>query len=152
MTNSSKHSSTPKGKVAASALLIFPLAYSLYAGFDFLLLAFWIAGAGGVAYSLSGCKENRSKQDPIIENLKTVMQEAEKGVFEQRVTRIDRNHPLGGIAWSLNNLLDQFEALSREVKTSITAISRGQVNRNIYTAGLKGDFKKEGELIDGDCL
>ncbi|MBF0274439.1 MAG: hypothetical protein HQK84_04315 [Nitrospinae bacterium] len=91
-------------------------------------------------------------EDSVVQQMKRVVENADKGVFEHRIINIAERHPLYDIAWGVNNLLDQFEALSREIKTSITAISNGNCDRNIFTTGLKGDFRKEGELISRSII
>ncbi|MBF0274260.1 MAG: hypothetical protein HQK84_03405 [Nitrospinae bacterium] len=89
-----------------------------------------------------------SKEEKMLNDALKVVQDADSGFFESRITNIDKETTVGKVAWSINNLLDQFEALSREVTTSIKAASHGQYYRNIYTSGLKGDFQKTGTLIE----
>ena len=89
-------------------------------------------------------KKEKEMQQSALE----VLREADEGFFDLRVTHIDKSLPIGEISWSINNLLDQLEALSREVTTSINSASRGEYHRNIYTDGLKGDFKRTGEMIE----
>ena len=70
--------------------------------------------------------------DHLTEEIRQVTAEVREGKLESRVTHIPSDHPLSGIAWSINLTLDQLEAFIREVKTSISAAGNGITYRNNF--------------------
>ncbi len=110
------------------------------------IVAIAIPAIGSLLLFLVSLSEKKDT-DPLVKQLDYVVHAGEQGNFNHRITHIDPKHPLHRTAWGINNLMDQFEALSREISTSIRAASEGKYYRNIFTAGLKGDFKKDGEEI-----
>jgi len=79
-------------------------------------------------------------RDFLIENIIKVVDNAQKGVLESRVTNIPVGHRLESVAWGINNLLDQTEAFMRETAASIQAASSGKGYRKMQVSGLKGSF------------
>jgi len=86
--------------------------------------------------------------DFLIENIIKVVDNAQKGVLESRVTNIPPGHRLEGLAWGINNLLDQTEAFMRETAASIQEASNGKVYRKMQVSGLKGSFAATCEPIN----
>ncbi len=77
----------------------------------------------------------------LISQIEEVTNKASSGELEARITGICKDDPLAKIAWNINNLLDQTEALMREGATSIEQASLGNAFRNVETIGLKGRFR-----------
>ena len=55
---------------------------------------------------------------------------------------IDETEDIGKLSWHINDLLDQFEAFSRDVNTSLAHTSEGKTYRRVLTLGLHGDLIK----------
>ncbi|WP_419255771.1 methyl-accepting chemotaxis protein [Campylobacter fetus] len=85
--------------------------------------------------------KNSSFDEKLYEQILYVATQAANGKLEARITDVDKNFKLTQIAVCINNLLDQIEALQREIDTSIKASRNGLEYRNIYTQGFKGLFK-----------
>lgn len=132
--------------IISALLLAGAFVYVAFFGGDFLTggaLAF-----GAVFGSMFGSNANTimvSKR--LQESIKKVTSEASEGKLESRVTGIDKNDPLGDIAWNINDLLDQIEAFMRDTETSIYEASHGNTVRNIDPAGLKGKFNSSAAFV-----
>ncbi|MBE3022710.1 transcriptional regulator [Campylobacter sp. 7477a] len=70
-----------------------------------------------------------------------VIKSARNGILEPRIININPNHPLREIALGINDLLDQVEALQREISTCINSAQSGITYRNIFTEGFRGTFQ-----------
>ncbi len=90
----------------------------------------------------------------IDENLKLikiifkVTNEASKGTLYNRVTNINKQTQVGLLAWNINDVLDQMETFTRDLDSSLEAISKGKTYRVMYPSGLKGDFVKYSNNIN----
>jgi len=80
--------------------------------------------------------------DSLREKIDFVTKEAANGRLEARITGIDPKDPLAGTAWSINNMLDQMEALMRNTNTAVSKASKGESHRKVFCQGLKGTFKE----------
>lgn len=81
------------------------------------------------------------KYDEKLNEILKVVNEARQGLLEARVTNIDPSTLSGKIAICVNELLDQIEALQREISTCVESAEKGRDHRNIFTEGFKGLFK-----------
>jgi len=89
---------------------------------------------------MSLLQKSKTKSD-LVSKIDFVTNSAAQGNLEPRITGIDPKDPLAKIAWNINNMLDQVEALNRETVTSIDNASNGKTHRNLQCAGLNGGFK-----------
>ena len=95
----------------------------------------------GVAVgSFFGSRKTMQCDVEIYEKVLRVVQEAAQGNLEPRIVNVDPNKPMGKVAYAINDLLDQVEALMRETKTSIESASQGKAYRNIFNEGFRGLF------------
>lgn len=95
----------------------------------------------GVAVgSFFGSRKTMQCDAEIYEKVLRVVQEAAQGNLEPRIVNVDPQKPLGKVAYAINDLLDQMEALMRETKTSIESASQGKTYRNIFNEGFRGLF------------
>lgn len=79
----------------------------------------------------------------ILENLnkmKSHIETLSKGDLSKRITFIQNKDEFGDIFWALNNANDQFEAMVKELTTSIDYISNGQFFRPVLVKGIHGAF------------
>lgn len=86
------------------------------------------------------------KLDSINEIL-SVVGSARNGILEPRIVNVKENDPLYEVALGINDLLDQVEALQREISTSIDAAQSGLTYRNIFTEGFRGTFKQNATFM-----
>lgn len=95
---------------------------------------------GAAAGGFFGSTRKMEVDIDTYEKTLKVVTEAAQGNLEPRITNIDANAPLGKVAWAINDLLDQVEALQREVNTSVKAASEGKTYRNLFNEGFRGLF------------
>ena len=106
----------------------------------------YIAGLSILAISIGGlfipekgaC--DKIFKDTLISQIRDVLIKAGKGNLSDRITNIDETHVMQGIAWGINDLLDQIEQILRDVKASIDEANKGNIKRIIFPDGYKGDF------------
>ena len=82
-------------------------------------------------------KKEKVNYDEIL----NVVEQARNGFLEPRILQIDPNSQIGKIALGINDLLDQIEALQREMGTCVKSAESGITYRNIFTEGFRGLFK-----------
>lgn len=98
------------------------------------LIALFIPASGS-----GGCE--KIFNDELVGKIRDVLLKAGQGELSYRITNIDKTHVLQGVAWSINDLLDQTEQMMRDIKASIYAANNGQDKRFVFEPGYKGDFK-----------
>jgi signal transduction histidine kinase len=86
------------------------------------------------------------EREQIDEILKVTAQAAE-GHLTSRIAIEEDETPMGSLAWSINDLLDQVEVILRDSRTSIKEVSKGNLNRNVFPEGLHDDFRATSEAI-----
>ena len=79
--------------------------------------------------------------DPLIRQVRDVLIKAGRGELSDRITHIPEDHVLQGVAWGINDMLDQVEQMMRDIRASIDAANEGKHYRIIPQEGYKGDFK-----------
>ncbi len=79
--------------------------------------------------------------DELIFQLRDVLIKAGNGELSKRVTNITQSHSMEGLAWGINNLLDQVEQLLRDIQSSVHNASQGYTNRLVLEEGYRGDFR-----------
>ncbi len=78
--------------------------------------------------------------DELIRQIRDVLIHAGSGNLSERVTHIPETHVLQGVAWGINDMLDQVEQLMRDIRSATDAANRGISNRLLFANGYKGDF------------
>ncbi len=79
--------------------------------------------------------------DPLIRQVRDVLIKAGRGELSDRITHIPDDHVLQGVAWGINDMLDQVEQMMRDIRASINSAGEGKSYRIIFVDGYKGDFK-----------
>jgi len=79
-------------------------------------------------------------QDPLIRQIRDVLAKAGNGELSDRITNIPEDHTLQGVAWGINDMLDQVEQMMRDIRASIDAANEGRAYRILFEGGYKGDF------------
>ena len=82
------------------------------------------------------------KKIESISEILNVISSARNGILEPRIVNIKESDPLYEVALGINDLLDQVEALQREISTSVSYAQNGVKYRNIFTEGFRGAFKQ----------
>jgi len=80
------------------------------------------------------------KYSKEIHKMIDVSKQSANGILYHRIINIDVSEDIGTLAWSLNNMLDQFEAFTRDMDASLKAVTKGQTHRRMLPKGLHGDF------------
>jgi len=78
--------------------------------------------------------------DDLIRQVRDVLVKAGSGNLSDRITNIPNDHILQGVAWGINDMLDQVEQIMRDITASIEAANTGMMERIIFKEGYKGDF------------
>ena len=82
------------------------------------------------------------KKIESISEILNVISSARNGILEPRIVNIKESDPLYEVALGINDLLDQVEALQREISTSVSYAQNGVKYRNIFPEGFRGTFKQ----------
>lgn len=102
----------------------------------------------GVAIgSFFGSRKTMQCDAEIYGKVLSVVQEAAQGNLEPRIVNVNPQMPMGKVAYAINDLLDQVEALMRETKTSIETASHGKTYRNVFNEGFRGLFSTNARYI-----
>ncbi len=96
--------------------------------------------------SLLSVSKSSAKSD-LVKKIDEVVACAAKGELEPRITGINPNDPLAPIAWNINNMLDQVEAVMRGSATAIEKASQGDNSRTVFCSGLKGGFRQNCQSV-----
>ena len=78
--------------------------------------------------------------DDLIRQIRDVLIKAGNGNLSERVTNISTTHVMQGVAWGVNDMLDQTEQMMRDIQDAIKAANTGNNKRIIFSQGYKGDF------------
>ncbi len=124
--------------LTAFAAAIYLLATKAYIAGG-IILAAAIVGLFIPAGAESACE--KIFNDPLIRQVRDVLIKAGRGELSDRITHIPDDHVLQGVAWGINDMLDQVEQIMRDIGASIEAANQGKHYRKIPIEGYKGDFK-----------
>lgn len=78
--------------------------------------------------------------DNLIRQIRDVLIKAGSGNLSERITNIPNKHVMQGVAWGINDMLDQTEQMMRDIRDSIKAANTGNSKRIIFREGYHGDF------------
>ncbi len=103
--------------------------------------AIWSIAALVIALlvSMSAIAGYRAEQRLLV-SMEQTLASFRRGVLEPRVTNIPLNSRLGECAWSVNESLDQVEAVLREALTVVSRMAQGSFGRYPQTTGMSGMF------------
>jgi len=90
---------------------------------------------------------NNTSEDEILDDILKVSKLVAKGQLTNRVNYDEINSHASSVAESINDMLDQVEVILRESRKSIDAVSKGDLTRTMFSAGLHGEFKLTAEAI-----
>ena len=113
-------------------------------GADPVLLALF-----AVVGVLQGAMMWRSHREQLlIDEMQSVTREFSRGAFNHRITHIPEQCVLGGVAWDINDLLDQIEITISEIQMSFQDICAGRLYRRANAQGLQGNFAKSLDYVN----
>ena len=78
--------------------------------------------------------------DTLIRQIRDVLIKAGNGILSERITHIPSTHIMQGVAWGINDMLDQSEQMLRDIQDAIKIANTGNDKRIIFAQGYKGDF------------
>lgn len=84
----------------------------------------------------------------VLERVINVTSEAAQGNLEARLIGCEDSELLGGVAHSINHLLDMTDAFLREAGASLEHASRGKFFRRVLLRGMRGTFRHKSQLIN----
>ena len=126
-------------KMAFCLLFILLACGSYFAGYTDSIATSGVLFGVGVG-SFFGSRKTMQCDSEIYEKVLNVVKEAAKGNLEPRVVNVNPKEPMSEVAYAINDLLDQMEALMRETKTSVESATQGKTYRNIFNEGFRGLF------------
>ena len=115
------------------------LAWANAGGFGMLGTALLFGQWGVLVMAWLGWREHQQ----VIGKIQSVLSEARQGRLESRVILVPKDHPLVPVTDSLNDVLDQVEAVLRESLTMVTHMTKMGSNsyaREPQVDGLNGIF------------
>ncbi len=124
--------------VAAYAALVFVFALAVLSGIP-AVYASAAAAALLALFTVIAVQRIRGFSGQLLK-ITRLADEVYDGRFEYRITHIPSNSELGDVSWKLNDMLDQLEAMFREVKTTVDYSSQGKYFRKPQRVGLHSGF------------
>ncbi len=97
--------------------------------------------------SLFSFSSKESNQNDLMMQIASVLQDIENGKLSSRIILAKKDTALEKIAWSINNALDQMEAILRETRYTIQAVTDGKMYRSMFPDGLHGEFRETAKEI-----
>jgi len=83
-----------------------------------------------------------------IERATAVCAAVERGDFEPRLIMVVAPRPAADLAKALNRAIDVTDAFVRETGAAMANVSRGRYFRKILLAGLRGQFRRQADIIN----
>ena len=125
-----------------TALYLAIMGAYLPAGFVF------VAAIGGLFIAQDDEPCAKIFNDTLVRQIRDVLLKASGGNLSERITHISEQHILQGVAWSINDLLDQVEQMMRDIHASLDSANQGKMNRILFKEGYKGDFTAIGSVFN----
>ncbi|MDP2077053.1 MAG: methyl-accepting chemotaxis protein [Sulfuricurvum sp.] len=108
----------------------------------------FIAAIGGLFIAQDDESCAKIFNDALVRQIRDVLLKASNGNLSERITHISDKHILQGVAWSVNDLLDQVEQMMRDIHASLDSANQGKMNRILFKEGYKGDFTEIGSVFN----
>ncbi len=131
-----------KQSISLYLLLLVISGYLAFSG-DYILAATVLVATVLTTFIslMEGDTCNRLFNDSLIRQIRDILIKAGNGELSHRITDIQSTHTMQGVAWGINDLLDQTEQFIRDIQASVGSANKGLQNREIFQEGYKGDFK-----------
>jgi len=85
-------------------------------------------------------KTEQTLASPTMQDIIKMLHQIRMGKLEYRVTHIPKDDPFYGLAWLLNNAIDQVEAVMRESESSFTAAEYQEYYRKPLSKGISHGY------------
>ena len=146
MTNLSSLSKLHYANYAHIAVIVIAMLVSvIFFEFNPTIMVFNILN---IIIAIFAYKQIDITRKSIDRTSEIIMTAATDGNFEKRQHFIKGGGELESLAWNVNDLFDQVEAILKEVNTSIEYASQNKFFRRISTTGLNSTFTKTGKLVN----
>ncbi|MEA2100320.1 MAG: methyl-accepting chemotaxis protein [Campylobacterota bacterium] len=96
---------------------------------------------------MSFFSNKKTDEMELTQQISKVLKDVKNGKLASRIILHKNETLLEGIAWDINNSLDQMEIILRETRNTIKAVSEGQIHRSMFEDGLHGEFKETAQSI-----
>jgi len=91
---------------------------------------------------------NIRKVQSTVTAVANIVKESEHGKLNGRIVGVKDGGELKTLCSNMNSLLDNFELITKEIKSSIVAASNEDFNRKILTKGMHGEFKAQVRIVN----
>lgn len=88
-----------------------------------------------------------SSDENILAQIDIILKNMSEGKLTDRVNLNTHSSNIEGTAWHLNDALDQIEAILRESRYTIQAVSSGDFDRSMFSSGLHGEYIESSKSI-----
>ena len=95
----------------------------------------------------SNFNSSNNDEAELIKQIASVLKDVKNGKLASRIILHNNSTAIEGIAWDINNSLDQMEIILRETRNTIKAVSEGHMYRSMFPEGLHGEFKETANAI-----
>lgn len=91
---------------------------------------------------------NIHKVQNTIRSLASIVKDSENGKLNGRIVNIKEGGELKELCSNMNSLLDNFELVTKEIKSTIEAASNENFSRKILQKGMHGEFKDQVAMVN----
>ena len=91
---------------------------------------------------------NIRKVQSTVHRLASIIKDSEHGKLSGRIVGLKEGGELKMLCSNMNSLLDNFELVTKEMKSTIVAASNENFDRKILTKGMHGEFKSQIEIAN----
>ena len=91
---------------------------------------------------------NIRKVQKTIHSLAGIIQESSEGDLHGRIVNIKDGGELKMLCSNMNSLLDNFELVTKEIKSTILAASKEDFSRKILQKGMHGEFREQTNMVN----
>lgn len=86
--------------------------------------------------------------DDVLNQIDSILKNMAEGKLTDRVSLQSNSNKMENIAWHLNDALDQIEAILRESRYTVKAVSGGDFDRSMFSSGLHGEYIESSKSIE----
>ena len=87
-----------------------------------------------------------------IHSLADIVKESEHGNLHGRIVNLNEGGELKLLCSNMNSLLDNFELVTKEIKSTILAASKEDFSRKILQKGMHGEFEEQTDMVNKSVL
>ena len=91
---------------------------------------------------------NIRKVQSTVHKLASIIKDSEHGRLNGRIVGLKEGGELKTLCSNMNSLLDNFELVTKEMKSTIVAASNENFDRKILTKGMHGEFRAQIEIAN----